>query len=155
MIQIILNLWRENETLLMIIQKQIMMQEMKLALIQVLKSNICDYNDTYILVRCDITITAAGATQVAFKNCAPFTKCITKIDGTTIDDAEDLDLVRPMYNVIEYSPNYSKTTGSLWFHLKDEATDSNADIANTSNFKSLMYKANYSKTLKLIMQMEF
>ena len=125
----------------MIIQKQIMMQEMKLALIQVLKSNICDYNDTYILVRGDITITAAGATQVAFKNCAPFTKCITKIDGTTIDDAEDLDLVIPMYNLIEYSSNYSETTGSLWFYSKDEATDFNADIANTNHSKSFRYKA--------------
>ena len=141
MIQIILNLWRENETLLMIIQKQIMMQEMKLALIQVLKSNICDYNDTYILVRGDITITAAGATQVAFKNCAPFTKCITKIDGTTIDDAEDLDLVMPMYNLIEYSSNYSETIGRLWFYLKDEATDFNADIVNDDHFISFKYKA--------------
>ena len=70
---------------------------------EVLKSNLCDYNDAYILVRGDITVVAAPATQVAFKNCAPFTKCITKIDGTTIDDAKDLDLVMPMYNLIEYS----------------------------------------------------
>ena len=129
---------------------------MKLSIIQkVLKSNLCDYNNAYILVGGNSTIIGHQVTQVTFRNCAPFSKCIAKIDGTTIDDAEDLDLVIPMYNVIEYSPNYSKTTGSLWFHLKDEATDSNADIANTSNFKSLMYKANYSKTLKLIMQMEF
>ena len=65
---------------------------------KVLKSNICDYNDAYILVRGDITVVAAPASQVAFTNCAPFTKCITKIDETTIDDAEDLDLVMPMYN---------------------------------------------------------
>ena len=70
---------------------------------EVLKSNLCDYNNAYILVRGDITVKAAPATQVAFKNCAPFTKCITKIDGTTIDDAKDLDLVMPMYNLIEYS----------------------------------------------------
>ena len=50
---------------------------------EVLKSNLCDYNNAYILVRGDITVKAAPATQVAFKNCAPFTKCITKIDGTT------------------------------------------------------------------------
>ena len=73
-------------------------------------------------------------TQVAFKNCAPSTKCIAKIDGTTIDDAEDLDLVMPIYNIIEYSSNYSKTTGSLWFYCKDKATNFNADIANTNNF---------------------
>ena len=58
-----------------------------------------------------------------FKNCAPFTTCITKTDGATIDDAEDLDLVVPMYNPIEYSPNYYETTESLWFDSKDEATN--------------------------------
>ena len=76
---------------------------------EVLKSNLCNYNDAYILVRGDVTVTAAGVTQVAFKNCAPFTKCIRTIDGTTIDDAEDLNLVLPMYNLTEYSSNYSET----------------------------------------------
>ena len=110
--------------------------------IEVLKSNLCDYNDDYILVRGNITIAGHNlATEVAFKNCAPFTKCITKIDGTIIDDAEDLDLVIPMYNLIEYSSNYSETTGSLWFYSKDEATDFNADIVNDNNFKSFKYKA--------------
>ena len=67
----------------------------------------------FILVRCNITIAGHDlATYVAFKNCAPFTKCITKIDGTTIDDAEVLDSVMPMHNLIEYSSNYSETTGS-------------------------------------------
>ena len=66
--------------------------------------------------------------QVSFKTCAPFAKCITKIDGTTIYDAEDLDLVIRMYNLIEY--NYSERTGSLWFYSKNEATDFNADVAN-------------------------
>ena len=63
-----------------------------------------------------ILLSAAPATQVVFKNCAPFTKCITKIDGTIIDDAEDLNLLMPMYSLIEYSSNYSKTTASLWFY---------------------------------------
>ena len=84
---------------------------------------------------------AALATQVAFKNCALFTKCITKVDGATIDDDEDLDLIMPMYNLIEYSSNYSETTGSLWFYSKDEATDFNADIVNDNNFKSFKNKA--------------
>ena len=65
---------------------------------KVLKSNHCDYNDAYILVRGDITVAAAPASQVAFTNCAPITKCIKKIYETTIDDAEDLDLVMPMYS---------------------------------------------------------
>ena len=74
----------------------------------ILKSNLCDYNDAYILVRGDFTVVASPATQVAFKNYAKFTKCITKIDETTIDDAEDLDLVMLMYNLIEHSSNYSE-----------------------------------------------
>ena len=61
----------------------------------------------------DITVKTAPAIQVAFKNCAPFTTCITKSDETTIGDAEDLDLVMPMYNQTEYGSNYSEITGSL------------------------------------------
>ena len=75
----------------------------------------------------DIAIIGHEVTQVTFKNCAPFIKCITKIDGTAIDNAEDLDLVMPMYNLLEYSSNYFKTTGSSWFYSKDE-TNFNADI---------------------------
>ena len=55
---------------------------------EVLKSNLCDYNDAYILVRGDITIVGENSAEVAFKNCVPFITCITKINGTTIDDAE-------------------------------------------------------------------
>ena len=80
---------------------------------EILESNLRDYNDAYILVRDDVTFIAASATQVAFKNCAPFSKCIPKIDEATIDDDEDLDLVMSMYSVIEHRSNYSKTTGSL------------------------------------------
>ena len=108
---------------------------------EILKSNLCDYNYAYILVRGAITVVAAPATQVAFKDCAPFSKCITKIDETTIDDAEDLDLVMPMYNLIEYGSNCSETTGSLWFYSKDEATNFNADIVHDNNFKSFEYLA--------------
>ena len=107
---------------------------------EVLKSNIYDYNDAYILVRGDITAAEAPETQVAFKNWAQFTKCITGIYETTVDNAENLDLVMSMYNLIEYSSNYSETTGSLWFYSKDEATDFNAVIANNNSFKSFEYK---------------
>ena len=80
---------------------------------EILKSHLGDYNDAYILVRGEITILVYPVTQVAFKNCTPFTKYITKIDGTTIDDAEDLDLVMSMCSLIEHSSNYSDMTGSL------------------------------------------
>ena len=105
------------------------------------KSNRCHYKDAYILVRGAITIIGPNVTQVAFKNNAPFTNCIIKIDETTTDDAEDLDLVTPMYNLLEYNSNYFDTTGILWFYSKDEATNVNADIANDNVFKSLNHKA--------------
>ena len=70
---------------------------------EVLQSNICDYNDAYILVKGDIIATAAPATQLVFKNCEPFTKCITKTDGITIGDTKALDLVMLTYNLIEYT----------------------------------------------------
>ena len=105
---------------------------------EVLKSNLFDYKDAQNLVRGDITIIGHQIDQIAFKNYAPFTMCITKIDETTIDDAEDLDLVIPMYNLIEYSSKkqqeISVTAENLWFCSKDEAN--NADIANNNNFKS-------------------
>ena len=106
-----------------------------------MKSNLCDYNDVYILLSGNITVLTALIKQVAIKTCAPFTKCITKIDKTTINDAGGLDLVMPMYNLIEYSSNYSEATGSLWFCSKDEASSFNTNIANTDNFKSFKYKA--------------
>ena len=78
--------------------------------------------------------------HLVFKNFAPFTKCITKIDGTTINDAEDLDLVMPRYNLTKYSSNYFEITGTLRLYYNDEATNFDADIANTHDFKSFKYK---------------
>ena len=88
-----------------------------------LRSSLCDYSDTYILVKGNITVnnTAAAANntnkKVIFKNCAPFTNCISKINNTQIDNAEYIDIVMPMYNLIEYSDDYLKTSGSLWQYL--------------------------------------
>ena len=87
-----------------------------------LKSSLCDYSDAYILVKGTISVNntaAAGAAvnnndkKVIFKHCAPFTNCISEINNTQIDNAKDIDIVMPMYNLIEYSDNYAKTTGSL------------------------------------------
>ena len=85
---------------------------------EVSKSNRCDYNDAYISVRGDITIIGHNVTQVAFKNCTAFTKCITKIDRRTVDDAEYLDLVMSIYNLLEYSSNYSQQYRVYGFILK-------------------------------------
>ena len=69
---------------------------------------------------------------VTFKNCAPFTKCINRINNTEIDNAKDIDIVMPMYNLIEYSDNYSKTSGSLWQYSKDDPND---NITQSESFK--------------------
>ena len=103
-----------------------------------LKSSLCDYNDAYILVKGTISVNntaAQGAAsnntnkKVIFKNCAPFTNCISEINNTQIDNAKDIDIVMPMYNLIEYSDNYVKTTGSLWQYCKDlPARNANDEI---------------------------
>ena len=100
-----------------------------------LKSSLCDYSDAYILVKGTITVNntaAEGAAannrnkKVIFKNCAPFTNCISEINNTQIDNTKDIDTVMPMYNLIEYSDNYAKTTGNLWQYCKDiPARDAN------------------------------
>ena len=86
------------------------------------------------------------ATQISFKNCTPFTTCITKIYEATIDYPDDLDLVMPRYNLIEHSSNYSEKAGSLWFYSKEESTNFNVDIATTNNSKSFMHKAKLLET---------
>ena len=99
--------------------------------ISMLRSSLCDYSDAYILVKGNITVnnTAAdGAAanntnkKVIFKNCAPFTNCISKINNTQIDNAEYIDIVMPMYNLIEYSDNHSKISGSLCQYCKEIPT---------------------------------
>ena len=101
-------------------------------------SSLCDYSDAYILVKGNISVnnTQAAAApnnvnkKVIFKNCAPFTNCRRKINNTQIDNAEYIDIVLPMYNLIEYSDNYSKTSGSLWKYCKEiPAVDDDGDIA--------------------------
>ena len=105
-----------------------------------MKSNLCDYNDAYILVKDDITLTAAP--EELIRNCATFIKCIMKINKTKKDYAEDLDLVLPMYNLTEYSSNYSRTTGSLWFYPNDEVNNFNANTSYDNSFKFFKHKAN-------------
>ena len=109
-----------------------------------LKSSLCDYNDAYSLVKGRITIIGAGADAVArqaderdkgvaFKNCTPFTNCISEINNTQVDNAKDIDIVMPMYNLKEYSDNYAKTTGSLWQYFRDEPDD---NLDDSESFKS-------------------
>ena len=111
-----------------------------------LRSNLCDYSDAYILVKGTITVTAPGVKNnannirdkrnrpVILKNNAPFLSCITRINGELIEDADDLDIVMSMYNLLEYSKNYRKTIGSLYNYYRDELSD-DADDNNFDNIK--------------------
>ena len=106
--------------------------------------SLCDFSDAYILVRGKITITGARDDAAArkaderdkgaaFKNCAPFTNCISEINNTQVDNAKDTDMVMPIYNLIEYSDNYSKTSGSLWQYYRDEPNDNLADFESSKS----------------------
>ena len=145
-----------------------------------LRSNLCDYADSYILVKGTIPITGAGDDaaarradernkEVTFKNCAPFTKCISIINNKDIDNAHDIDILMPMYNLIEYSDNYSKTSGILWQYYKNDPSDNLTDsksfksnritgntpaAGNTKDFEiivPLKYLSNFWRTLEMLL----
>ena len=135
----------------MINKKEITMLIKKLEL----RSDLCDYSEAYIVVEGNITVTrktftandfeapnnteananatnnakntAFGERKLFFKNNAPFINCISKINGLKIDNAEDLDVVIPMYNLLEYCKNYRKTTSSLWNYYRDEPNSDTND----------------------------
>ena len=110
-----------------------------------LRSNLCDYSDAYILVKGTITVTAPGVNNNAnnirhkrnrpliLTSNAPFVSCITRINGELIEDADDLDIVMPIYNLLEYSKNYRKTIGSLYNYYRDELSDN----AHDNNFANI------------------
>ena len=107
---------------------------------RVLKPNLCDYAEAYVLV--DGTIRADAAinnTKLALKNCAPFTKCNIEINDEHVDTSKNLDIVMPMYNVIEYSDNYQDSSATLYQYTRDEPPEDNvvADLTadNSSSFK--------------------
>ena len=101
-----------------------------------IESSLCDYSGAYILVTGNISATPRNAaTQVVFKSCAPF-----EINETSVDEATHINIAMPMYNLIEYSDNYSDTSGSLWGFKRDEI-DNNAEVTNDDNAPSFKYKA--------------
>ena len=119
-----------------------------------LRSNLWDYADAYILVKGTITVTAPGANnnannirdkrnrQLILKNNAPFVSCITIINSELIEDADDLDIVILIYNLLEYSKSYRKTIGSLYNYYRDELSDDahdnnfdNIEVVNSNTFK--------------------
>ena len=144
-----------------------------------LKSSLRDYSDAYILVKGMITINGRGADAaarqaderdkgVSFKNVVPFINCISAINNTQINNAKDIDIVMPMYNLIEYSDNYAKTSASLWifepddniedsesFKFKVKNTGKTPNNNNNNNVKDveiivpLNYLSNFWRTLEM------
>ena len=139
-----------------------------------LRPDLRDFSDAYIVVTGNIIVTketfttddieapnntlanitatnntnnnAFGEKKLVFKNNAPFINCVSKINGVNIDNAEDLDVVMPVYHLLEYSKNYKKTTGSLWSYDRDEPnsnTDDNEIMHSILNSESFDYKANF------------
>ena len=104
-----------------------------------IESSLCDYSDAYILVTGNIAATPNAATQIILGNCAPFEKCSTEINETFLDEADFINITMPMYNLIEYSDNYSNASGSLWQFKRDEIIN-NADVTNDNNTSSFKYK---------------
>ena len=105
-----------------------------------LKCILCDYRDAYILVNGTITVNNTGGAdadanntnkKVIFKHCAPFINCICEINNTQVDDAKNIDILIPMYNLIENTDNYSKTSESLWQYWEDiPAVNNNGETVN-------------------------
>ena len=139
-----------------------------------LRSDLCDYSDSYVVVKGDIIVTkkiltaadferphntnlkaintnnannnAFGEEKLVFENNAPSINCISKINGVKIDSAEDLDVVMPMYNLLEYSKNYKKATGSLWNYYRDEPSSgkkANDIIHSILSSESFDYTGNF------------
>ena len=102
-----------------------------------------------------ISVTGGDAnTKVAFKNCSLFRKCRTEINETFVDDAQHINIAMPMYNLIEYSDNYSDTSGSLWQFKRDEQPMNNTGASinlTADNSSSFRYKSNL---IGILMQME-
>ena len=117
-----------------------------------LRSDLCDFTDASIVVKGTITLTKTKERGIidirsrflAFKNNAPFTNCISNINNVLIDNAEDLDAVMSMHNLLEYSKNYRKTTRSLWNYYRDKPNDFPANNFNANPiayFESFKYKS--------------
>ena len=135
---------------------------MKLFETKVIKPNLCDYADAYIPVTGDIKVADVAAnTNVGFKNWVPFTRCVTHKNDEHVETTENLDIIMPMYNLMEYSDNYADSSGSLYQFKRDKSPMNDAEnplnvaLENSTRFKykaSLLGKAadvdDYDRSLK-------
>ena len=143
------NLQQENGTLLITKIMDKMTKEMKMTqplnLTKVIKPNVCDYSDAYIVVIGDIKAARGHKnSKVAFKNCAPFRICITHINDEHLETASNLDIIMPMYNLIECSDNYADCSGRLWQFKRDEQNlndDGNIIDVISNDSPSFKYKS--------------
>ena len=118
-----------------------------------LRSDLCDYSDAYIAVKRRISVAGTNANnrrkkKPTFKNNTPFRSCISKINNTFVNNAEDLDIVMPVYNLLEYKDNYSIISGSLWNYCRDEVNDAANENKNNGaiNFRIKNDKTTTSKS---------
>ena len=109
---------------------------------KIIKPNLWDYSDAYILMTGDIKVEDVAANiNVAFKNCAPFTRWVTHINDEHVETAENLDIIMPMYNLIRYFDNYAGSSGSLYQFKRDEPPMNDAEnplnvaSGNSTSFK--------------------
>ena len=125
-----------------------------------LRFDLRDYSEAYVWVKGTVTANANGFNanaeqKFAFKNNAPFLSCISKINSKLVENAEDLDVVMPMYNLLEYSKNYEKTSRFLFNYYRDEVDDPNAHIGDGNqeidismrSSKSFDYKSSLNNKL--------
>ena len=129
-----------------------------------LRLDLCDYADAYILIE-GIIIVGGNAPRdrqnrpVILKNNAPFISCIARINGELVEDADDLDVVMPMYNLLEYSKNYRKTIGSLYKYYRDELDDdvdfNNHPNNNIVSLNAFQCKKNYWAIRTMLIQQLF
>ena len=115
-----------------------------------LRSNLCDYSNAYIVAKGMITVTRlnndAYDKKLSFKNNALFISCTSKINNTLIDSTEDLDIIIPMYNLLEYSKKYSKTIGSFWNYYRDKPNNGVGSADNNINYSIKYWKSFDYKT---------
>ena len=112
----------------------------------ILQSNLCDYSDEYVVAKGTISVEGAENRDkynrnLVLKSNAPFISCISKINNALINNEKDLDVVMPIYNLLEYSKNYSKASGTLWNYYKDISTDP------ITIFESFKYKTSITRKL--------
>ena len=116
-----------------------------------LRSYLCDYSEAYIVVKGRIIVTgdinANKNKKLTFKNNAPFRSCISKINNAFVDNAKDLDIVMPMYNLLDYSDNHSMTSGNFWNCYRDEVND-DANENNAGNYRINNKKTTTSKSFE-------